>query len=89
MANNNWMVIINTKEGTELKGIYPTKRAAQFISGRVKILDRLPYYPKVVPTSAGLYPTGNKVEDYLAYVESRNNDMYHRKKVIKYLPRKQ
>ena len=32
--NKNWMVVLKTKRGTELKGVYPTKRAALFISQR-------------------------------------------------------
>ena len=83
--SKNWMVIVNVKDGTEMKGVYPTKRAAQFISQKVKKLDRLPYFPKIVETTSELYPINNNVEEYLQHVEKRNNDMQLRKKVVQHM----
>jgi len=67
--NTNWAVILKTKRGVELKGVYPTKRAALFISQRVKFNDRLNHYPQVVPTEAELYPENNKVEEWLQQID--------------------
>lgn len=71
---SNWMVLINTEEGTELRGIYPTKRAAQFISQRVKYNEKLEYFPKIAPTDAGLHPANNRVEEHLEWVEQKKRD---------------
>lgn len=87
MANNkNWMVLVSFKDRVELKGIYSTKRAAEFISSQVKKSERLSSFPKVLPTQADLYPGSNKVEEYLVGLDNRNSVMGHRKKVIKYMP---
>ena len=77
----NWMVILNTKRGTELKGIYPTKRAALFIGKRVKFNEKLPYFPKIVPTNAELYPVDNKVEEWLAHLDKQKNKAKYLTKV--------
>ena len=37
----NWMVILRKDNVTELKGVYSTKRAAQFISIKVKVAEKL------------------------------------------------
>ena len=84
--NKNWMVLVSFKDKVELKGIYPTKRAAEFISSQVKKAERLSSFPKVLPTDADLYPGSNKVEDYLSSLEDRNSVRGYRKKVIKYMP---
>ena len=87
MANNkNWMVIVSFKDRLELKGIYSTKRAAEFISSQVKKAERLSTYPKVIPTQADLYPGSNKVEEHLKNLDARNSVSSRRKKVIKYMP---
>lgn len=84
-TNKNWMVLV-LKEGiTELRGIYPTKRAAEFIAAKLKEQEKLSKDPKVTPTSADVFPQGNRVEEFL---ESRNTVRSGRKKVIQYLPKK-
>ena len=85
--SKNWMVVVKTKDGTLVKGIYKTKRAAQFISKRVKILEKLSYFPQVVETLSDIYPIDNKVEEYLLYLDTRKNDIPLSKKVIKYMPK--
>ena len=67
------MVILTSKRGTELKGVYPTKRAALFICRRVKFSEKLSYYPKVIPTSADLYPEDNKVEEWLVHLDKQKD----------------
>ena len=83
--NKNWMVLVRKGEITELRGIYPTKRAAQFIAKKLKEQEKLSVDPKVTPTSADVFPKDNRVEEFL---ESRNTVMSKRKKVIQYLPKK-
>ena len=87
MTNSNWMVIVRNKGSIELKGIYSTKRAAEFISERVKKTEKLSKDPKVVPTTAAIYPASNKVEDYITNVDKRNNVRALREKVIQYMPK--
>ena len=82
----NWMVIVRRGDVVELRGIYPTKRAATFIGTKIKISDKLKVFPQITPTTADIIPKGNKVEEYLCSLDNRNNVMAHRKKVIKYLP---
>lgn len=55
-----------------LKGIYPSKEEALFISRCVKKNEKLKYYPKVVETSNA--PTATGVGDYLRREEKRKND---------------
>ena len=79
--NKNWMVVLNTKRGTELKGVYPTKRAALFISQRIKFSEKINYYPQVVPTDADLYPPDNKVEDWLQHLDKQKQKAKYLTKV--------
>ena len=80
-TNTNWMVLVTNKQNVELKGIYPTKRAAMFISQRVKFNDKLKYFPKVVPTTADLYPEGNKVEEWLQHLDKQKQKAKYLTKV--------
>ncbi len=84
----NWAVVVTTKNSISLKGIYPTKRAAQFISQRVKFNEKLNYYPKIIETENDLYPENNKVEEWLQYLD-RKKEKDEARKRSKYLPKKQ
>ena len=50
-------------------GIYPTHRAAMFISRCVKRNEKLKFYPKVVETTND--PTSTSVESHLDWVEAQ------------------
>tara|TARA_Y100001937_G_scaffold128294_1_gene203821 strand:- start:39348 stop:39722 length:375 start_codon:yes stop_codon:yes gene_type:complete len=80
----NWAVVVETKNSISLKGIYPTKRAAEFICKRVKFNEKLKDYPKVIETENDLYPENNKVEEWLQAMD-RKKDFRQRSK---YLPKK-
>jgi hypothetical protein len=80
----NWAVVVTNKDCTALKGIYSTKRAAQFISQRVKFNEKLNYYPNVVETDNDLYPENNRVEEWLAMMERKKIN----KERAKYMPKK-
>jgi hypothetical protein len=82
------MITILKGEVTELRGIYSTKRAAEFIAQQLKTKENLQINPKITPTEAGVFPRDNKVEEYLIERDSRKTVMAKRKKVVKYLPKR-
>ena len=84
----NWAVVITTKNSIELKGIYSTKRAAQFISQRVKFNEKLNYYPKIVETENDLYPENNGVEEWLQYIDKKKERAERAKHRARHLPKK-
>lgn len=72
----NYAVIIyennyspNTGGIATLIGIYPTHRAASFISKVVKERNKLPFFPIVEPTN--FTPTTYFVEDYLERLDAK------------------